>query len=58
MTESAEYTGDTACSEECQVCLGDHDEAIHAATVNVHSWFRGEVTKYFDCLEPGEQYVA
>jgi len=35
---------------ECPVCLGPHDEEIHAATVAVHRWFRGEVTKSFEPL--------
>ena len=25
---------------ECTVCLGAHDELIHAATVSVHAWWR------------------
>ena len=33
---------------ECPVCLGQHDEEIHAATVAVHRWFRAEVTKSFE----------
>jgi hypothetical protein len=32
---------------ECPVCLGAHDEEIHAATLSVRSWFRAEVTKSF-----------
>jgi hypothetical protein len=32
---------------ECPVCLGQHDEDIHMATVRIHRWFRGEVTKSF-----------
>jgi len=32
---------------ECPVCLGEHDEEIHAATLSVRSWFRDEVTKSF-----------
>lgn len=32
---------------ECSVCLGEHDEEIHAATVSVRGWFRDEVTKSF-----------
>ncbi|HLK47589.1 MAG TPA: hypothetical protein VKT49_05615 [Bryobacteraceae bacterium] len=30
---------------ECAVCLGQHDEDIHIATIRIHRWFRGEVTK-------------
>lgn len=25
---------------DCPVCLGIHDELIHAATVNLHTWWR------------------
>jgi hypothetical protein len=45
------YAGDIApfdeCSIECSVCLGEHDEEIHAATLSVRGWFRDEVTKSF-----------
>jgi hypothetical protein len=37
-----------ACAAaNCKVCLGPHDEEIHAATVSVRLWFRSQVTKYF-----------
>ena len=32
---------------ECPVCLGQHEEEIHIATVRVHRWFRSEVTRGF-----------
>jgi hypothetical protein len=35
---------------ECPVCMGQHDDEIHAATVAVHRWFRAEVTKSFEPL--------
>lgn len=35
-------------SLECPVCLALHDEEIHAATINVHRWFRYQVTKRLD----------
>jgi len=46
------FTGDLApfneCSvNECSVCLGEHDDEIHAATLSVRGWFRDEVTKSF-----------
>ncbi len=28
----------------CRICLGVHDEEIHAATLSVHAWFREQVT--------------
>ena len=36
--------------KECRVCLGQHEEQIHEATLNVRQWFRGEVTKGFDIV--------
>ena len=36
--------------KECPVCLGQHEEQIHDATLNVRQWFRGEVTKSFDVV--------
>ena len=32
---------------ECPVCLGQHEEDIHIATIRVRRWFRAEVTKGF-----------
>jgi len=40
-------------SSDCDICLGSHDEEIHAATVNVHRWFRAQVTKGFRAAAPG-----
>lgn len=34
-------------SRDCSTCLGQHEEDIHTATLRVHRWFRGEVTKGF-----------
>ena len=34
-------------SSDCHVCMVPHDDEIHAATLNLHDWFRSEVTKYF-----------
>ncbi len=36
--------------KECPVCLGQHEEQIHEATLSIRQWFRGEVTKSFDVL--------
>lgn len=36
-----------ARAAECPVCLGPHDDEIHAATLSVRRWFRGEVTRGF-----------
>ena len=35
---------------ECRVCLGQHEEQVHEATLSVRQWFRGEVTKSFDVV--------
>ena len=36
-----------ARTAECRICLGPHDDEIHAATLSVRRWFREEVTKGF-----------
>jgi len=36
-----------ARTAECRICLGTHDDEIHAATLSVRRWFRDEVTKGF-----------
>ena len=28
---------------DCSVCLGQHDEEIHAATLRVRKWFRTQI---------------
>ena len=35
-----------ARGRECRVCLSEHDEEIHSATLAVRAWYRSEVTKY------------
>jgi hypothetical protein len=32
---------------DCRVCLMEHDDEIHAATLNVHDWFHELVTQGF-----------
>jgi len=34
--------------KSCPVCLCDHEEDIHAATLRVHGWFRHRVTDWLD----------
>ena len=58
MNETLPSARSTEHGAECHVCSGQHDEAIHDATVNVHAWFRGQVTKYFNCEQVEEKYVA
>lgn len=36
--------------KECRICLGQHEEQVHDATLSVRQWFRGEVTKSFDVV--------
>ena len=38
--------------KDCAVCLVPHDEEIHAATLNVRSWFHEQVTQGFYDEEP------
>jgi hypothetical protein len=46
-------------SVDCTVCCGLHDDGIHDATVSVHEWFRGRVTRGFvTALPPVEQILA
>ena len=33
--------------KDCTVCLVQHDDEIHAATLSVHSWFHQQVTQGF-----------
>jgi hypothetical protein len=32
----------------CRICLGEHDDLIHAATVRVRLWHRAEIQKCLD----------
>jgi hypothetical protein len=43
----ATRTFKTVRGRECRVCLGEHDEETHCATLAVRAWYRSEVTKYF-----------
>ena len=33
---------------ECDVCLGEHDEEVHAATLRLRARFRAAVTRYLN----------
>ena len=33
--------------KDCKVCLVQHDDEIHAATINVRMWFHQQVTQGF-----------
>lgn len=35
-------------NRDCAVCLCEHNDQIHTATLSVRQWFRSEVTKYLD----------
>jgi len=37
----------------CDVCLVEHDEEIHAATLSLRAWHHHQVTRYlYDEVEP------
>jgi hypothetical protein len=38
----------TMKAKMCRICLMEHDDEIHAATVDVHLWFHQQVTLSFD----------
>ena len=38
---------------ECPVCLGTHDDDVHAATVDLHRWLRGEIARRVDPIPYG-----
>jgi hypothetical protein len=33
---------------ECAVCFSTHDDEIHEATLRIHRWFCGQVTRNFE----------
>jgi hypothetical protein len=35
-------------AKECKVCMMEHDEEIHDATLSVRHWFAWQVTKHFE----------
>lgn len=52
---SNRMTTDTMTSRYCKVCLVQHDEEIHAATLSVRGWFHDQVTQgLFDYIEDVE----
>jgi len=58
MDESFDDERQPAQVRECKFCLGEHDEDIHAATLNVHKWFRRQVIKNFEEEVRDEACVA
>jgi ABC-type Zn2+ transport system substrate-binding protein/surface adhesin len=40
--------------ENCQLCLGPHDDEIHDATVNIHIWLRQEIARKIAPWTPNE----
>ena len=30
-------------TDECRTCMGDHDDAVHDATVRVRKWLRAKI---------------
>jgi hypothetical protein len=41
-------------TESCKVCLLEHDEEIHAATLRLREWFREKVKRNLDDQQEGE----
>ena len=41
---------------DCKICLTEHDEEIHAATLRVHDWLRVQVTRYLN--SPTDELAA
>ncbi len=39
---------------ECKICLGPHDDEIHAATLRVRAWFRSQVLISITTAGPAE----
>ena len=33
---------------DCPICYAPHDEEIHEATLRIHEWFFGQVTRNFE----------
>lgn len=58
MNESSEDEREPSSFTECRICLGEHDEALHTATLNVREWFRWQVIKHFEDEVPDEAWVA
>jgi hypothetical protein len=40
--------GSKRTERECPVCLGAHDDQIHAATVSLHAWWRKSLLSRLD----------
>jgi len=34
--------------KNCRVCLGEHQDEVHAATLRVREWLRERVTRNFE----------
>jgi len=58
MMETFEENPKPAPRRDCRVCLGEHDDDIHSATLDVHAWYRARVTRYFEKDDPPEEAVA
>jgi hypothetical protein len=42
-------------AKDCKVCMMEHDEEIHDATLSVRLWFAWQVTKHFENFAAPEQ---
>jgi hypothetical protein len=45
----------TMRNKTCKVCLVEHDEEIHAATLSLRQWLRQKVTSALRPDEPAEE---
>jgi hypothetical protein len=41
-------------TENCQLCLGPHDDEIHDATLNIHIWLREEIARKIAPFTPSD----
>jgi hypothetical protein len=41
-------------NKTCKVCLVEHDEEIHAATLSLRQWLREKVNRCFESEQPEE----
>ena len=58
MIDTCEQKPNPAPRHDCRVCLGEHDDDIHSATLDVHAWYRARVTRYFEKDDSPEEAVA
>jgi len=45
-------------NQNCRICLGQHEDEVHAATARVHEWFRMQVNRSFQSYADAALDVA